>query len=88
MLVIEPNFLFFDKPLVGLDTETGRLVEDVILECQKTEGITTLLATSSDTLAARLGGDRFHLDQGKVARWSPSAARPSPAGPPAPDPGG
>jgi phospholipid/cholesterol/gamma-HCH transport system ATP-binding protein len=72
-LAMDPNFYFFDDPLVGLDAETARLVETIVLECKAKPGITTVIATSNDALAAQVGGARYLLLHGALTPQTDAA---------------
>lgn len=53
-LVSEPAVIFADEPTGNLDSTTGRVVEDILLELNRTHGITLIVVTHDDELAARM----------------------------------
>ncbi|MBX2987809.1 MAG: ABC transporter ATP-binding protein [Bdellovibrionaceae bacterium] len=52
-LVVEPKILLADEPSGNLDTDTGDKVMDLFFEMARSTGITTILVTHSESLAAR-----------------------------------
>ena len=64
-LVNEPTVIFADEPTGNLDTATGRLVEDILFDLNRDRGITLVIVTHDEELAARC--DRqIHLRDGLV----------------------
>jgi len=52
-LVNEPDVIFADEPTGNLDTATGVQVEDLLFGLQRERGITLVVVTHDDDLAAR-----------------------------------
>ena len=52
-LVNEPAVIFADEPTGNLDTATGAVVEDILFRLQREKGITLVIVTHDDDLAAR-----------------------------------
>jgi len=53
-LVMEPEILLADEPTGNLDTETGRKIEDILLELNRQKKITLIVVTHNQSLAARM----------------------------------
>ena len=64
-LVNNPRIIFADEPTGNLDTATGAVVEDLLFELNHTEGITLVIVTHDDELAAR-ASRRIYLRDGLV----------------------
>jgi len=78
-LVGAPRIIFADEPTGNLDSATGAVVEDLLFELNREHGITLVIVTHDEELAAR-ADRRVHLRDGLVdddAEPS-SAPRPSP----------
>jgi len=45
--------IFADEPTGNLDSATGRVVEDILFSLQKEKGITLIIVTHDEELAAR-----------------------------------
>lgn len=54
-LVNRPTVLFADEPTGNLDSATSRSVEDILFGLQREQGITLVVVTHDDDLAARCG---------------------------------
>lgn len=52
-LVSEPEVIFADEPTGNLDSATGAVVEDELFALQRDHGITLVIVTHDDDLAAR-----------------------------------
>ena len=68
----QPKLLFADEPSANLDTENGKLVEDLLFELNQTSNTTLVLVTHAPELAARCervvtihGGHLTENTQGK-----------------------
>ncbi|WP_306233748.1 ABC transporter ATP-binding protein [Agrococcus beijingensis] len=62
-LITEPKVIFADEPTGNLDSVTGRTVEDILFDLNRTQGITLVIVTHDEELAARC--DRqIHLRDG------------------------
>jgi lipoprotein-releasing system ATP-binding protein len=64
-LMMEPGGLLADEPTGNLDTETGRKIEDVLLELNRTKGITLIVVTHNQSLAKRMSRS-IGLKDGKI----------------------
>ena len=53
-LVMKPEILLADEPTGNLDTETGEKIQDILLELNRTRGITLVAATHNRRLADRM----------------------------------
>ncbi len=53
-LVMEPEILLADEPTGNLDTDTGRKIEDILLELNRQKGITLIVVTHNQSLAGRM----------------------------------
>ena len=62
-LVGDPTVIFADEPTGNLDSVTGGVVEDILFDLNRTKGITLVIVTHDEELAARC--DRqIHLRDG------------------------
>ncbi|WP_439099046.1 ABC transporter ATP-binding protein [Cryobacterium aureum] len=52
-LVNAPRVIFADEPTGNLDTATGAVVEDILFELNRSQGITLVIVTHDEDLAAR-----------------------------------
>lgn len=52
-LVNNPRIIFADEPTGNLDTATGAVVEDILFSLNRESGITLIVVTHDDELAAR-----------------------------------
>jgi len=52
-LVNSPTIIFADEPTGNLDTNTGTIVENILFDLNKEKGITLILVTHDEELAAR-----------------------------------
>jgi putative ABC transport system ATP-binding protein len=52
-LVNNPRIIFADEPTGNLDSTTGAVVEDLLFTLNKTQGITLVIVTHDEELAAR-----------------------------------
>jgi phospholipid/cholesterol/gamma-HCH transport system ATP-binding protein len=68
-IAAEPEIIFFDEPTTGLDPIMGDVINDLIVQCRKQLGATTLSITH-DLASARKIADRVAmLHAGKIV-WS------------------
>ncbi|BDZ47264.1 hypothetical protein GCM10025866_31730 [Naasia aerilata] len=64
-LVAAPDVVFADEPTGNLDTTTGAVVEDMLFGLQRERGITLVVVTHDEQLAARC--DRsVHIRDGLI----------------------
>ncbi|MHC5559455.1 ABC transporter ATP-binding protein [Kocuria sp. U4B] len=71
-LVNDPLVIFADEPTGNLDSATGAVVEDILLGLHQERGITLVVVTHDEDLAARCGR-RVHLRDGLVVGPAPRA---------------
>lgn len=65
-LINEPQIIFADEPTGNLDTATGAMIEDLLFELNKKNGITLVIVTHDPDLAKRC--DRqIYVKDGRVA---------------------
>ena len=64
-LVNNPRIIFADEPTGNLDTATGAVVEDLLFELNEKHGITLVIVTHDEELAAR-ASRRIYLRDGLV----------------------
>lgn len=53
-MIMEPNIILADEPTGNLDSETGKKVEETLLDLNKTRKITLVVVTHNESLAARM----------------------------------
>ncbi len=68
-IAAEPEIIFFDEPTTGLDPIMGDVINDLIVECRKQLGATTLSITH-DLASARKIADRVAMIHGGRIVWS------------------
>lgn len=64
-LVNNPRVIFADEPTGNLDTATGGVVEDILFDLNREHGITLIVVTHDDELAARCDR-RVHIRDGRI----------------------
>lgn len=64
-LVNNPRVIFADEPTGNLDTATGAVVEDILFTLNRTQGITLVVVTHDEDLAARCDR-RIHVRDGLI----------------------
>ena len=64
-LVMEPEILLVDEPTGNLDTETGKKIEDILVNLNTTKNITLVTVTHNKLLAERMSG-RISLRDGRI----------------------
>jgi lipoprotein-releasing system ATP-binding protein len=64
-LVMEPGILLVDEPTGNLDTETGKKIEDILVNLNATKNITLVTVTHNKLLAERMS-DRISLRDGRI----------------------
>jgi phospholipid/cholesterol/gamma-HCH transport system ATP-binding protein len=68
-IAAEPEIIFFDEPTTGLDPIMGDVINDLIVQCRKQLGATTLSITH-DLASARKIADRVAMiHEGRIV-WS------------------
>lgn len=66
-LINDPQIIFADEPTGNLDSATGAKIEDLIFRLNKEKGITLIVVTHDDDLAARCDRE-IHLKDGKIVK--------------------
>ncbi|MFA5552809.1 MAG: ABC transporter ATP-binding protein [Trueperaceae bacterium] len=64
-LANQPQLIFADEPTGNLDSATGAVVEDLLFELNKQHGITVVIVTHDEDLAARCDR-RIYLKDGEI----------------------
>jgi len=64
-LVNNPRIIFADEPTGNLDTATGGVVEDILFSLNREQGITLIVVTHDEELAARCDR-RLHIRDGLI----------------------
>ena len=64
-LVMEPEILLADEPTGNLDTETGKKIEDILVNLNTIKKITLVVVTHNKLLADRMS-DKIGLRDGKI----------------------
>jgi putative ABC transport system ATP-binding protein len=72
-LVNTPRVIFADEPTGNLDTATGGVVEDILFDLNREHGITLIVVTHDDELAARCDR-RVHIRDGRIVVIEETAA--------------
>jgi len=67
-LVMEPEIILADEPTGNLDSETGRKIEDILLDLNRKKRITLVVVTHNRTLADRMSKN-IGLRDGKVYNY-------------------
>jgi lipoprotein-releasing system ATP-binding protein len=53
-VIMEPDIILADEPTGNLDTETGKKIEDILINLNKTRNITLIVVTHNRQLAGRM----------------------------------
>ncbi|MEW1946876.1 hypothetical protein [Pseudarthrobacter oxydans] len=61
-LINEPTVIFADEPTGNLDSATGAIVEDTLFQLNRDRGITLVIVTHDEDLAARCDRQVFIRD--------------------------
>ena len=69
-LVNTPRVIFADEPTGNLDTATGAVVEDILFELNRSQGITLVIVTHDEDLAARCNRQIYIRDGLVVSQTS------------------
>lgn len=64
-LVTDPSVIFADEPTGNLDSNTSEVVEDILFGLQRERGITLVIVTHDDDLAAKCDR-RIYLKDGEI----------------------
>jgi putative ABC transport system ATP-binding protein len=62
--VNNPSVIFADEPTGNLDTATGAVVEDILFDLNREQGITLIAVTHDTDLAARCSR-QFYIKDGR-----------------------
>ncbi|MFJ2369882.1 ABC transporter ATP-binding protein [Microbacterium sp. NPDC087665] len=71
-LVNDPRIIFADEPTGNLDTATGAVVEDILFTLNREHGITLIVVTHDEDLAARCDR-RIVIRDGRIVEITGSA---------------
>ena len=66
-LINEPSLIFADEPTGNLDSATGAVVEDILFRLNKDKGITLVIVTHDEELAAKCDRQVF-LKDGQIVQ--------------------
>lgn len=66
-LINEPSLIFADEPTGNLDSATGAVVEDILFALNKDKGITLVIVTHDEELAAKCDRQVF-LKDGQIVQ--------------------
>jgi len=72
-LVNNPRIIFADEPTGNLDSATGQVVEDILFALNREQGITLVIVTHDEDLAARCDR-RIHIHDGRIVAEQAVAA--------------
>ncbi|GAA3636626.1 ABC transporter ATP-binding protein [Microbacterium awajiense] len=72
-LVNNPRIIFADEPTGNLDSNTGAVVEDILFTLNREHGITLIVVTHDEDLAARCDR-RIHIRDGRIVEDSSEVA--------------
>ena len=61
-IVAKPTILFADEPTGNLDSTTGERIEELLFDLNKTQGVTLVIVTHDEELAARCDAQIFIKD--------------------------
>jgi lipoprotein-releasing system ATP-binding protein len=64
-LIMEPEIILADEPTGNLDSETGKKIEDILVELNRTKNITLVVVTHNKSLADRMS-QKIGLRDGKT----------------------
>jgi phospholipid/cholesterol/gamma-HCH transport system ATP-binding protein len=65
-LMMDPEFVLYDEPTTGLDPITSDAINDLIIECNKKLGVTSIVVTHDMTSAYKVGNRFAMLHEGQV----------------------
>jgi phospholipid/cholesterol/gamma-HCH transport system ATP-binding protein len=69
----EPAIMFFDEPTTGLDPIMGAVIDELIVDCVKRLGSTSIAITHDMASAVRIGDSAAMLYEGRIAWTGPAA---------------
>lgn len=67
-LIMEPEIILADEPTGNLDSETGKKIEDILLDLNRTKQITLVVVTHNKALADRMS-QSIGLRDGKIHNY-------------------
>lgn len=67
-LIMEPDILLVDEPTGNLDTETGKKIEDILIELNQLKKITLIAVTHNKLLAEKMS-ERIELRDGEIYEY-------------------
>ncbi|MGH7196982.1 MAG: ABC transporter ATP-binding protein [Candidatus Saccharimonadales bacterium] len=70
-IVMEPDVIFADEPTGNLDSENGRLVEDLLFRLNREKGISLVIVTHDEDLAGRCKR-RLYMKDGRLSEKAPA----------------
>jgi phospholipid/cholesterol/gamma-HCH transport system ATP-binding protein len=68
-----PKIMFFDEPTTGLDPIMGAVIDELIVDCVKRLGSTSIAITHDMASAVRIGDTAAMLYEGKISWAGPAA---------------
>ena len=77
-LVMEPRLLLADEPTGNLDARTGAAIHELVVELNRERGMTMIVVTHNEDLAARMPR-RVHMADGRILTDDESQLRSSAA---------
>jgi phospholipid/cholesterol/gamma-HCH transport system ATP-binding protein len=72
-IAAEPAIMFFDEPTTGLDPIMGAVIDELIVDCVKRLGSTSIAITHDMASARRIGDEAAMLFEGKITWTGPAA---------------
>jgi phospholipid/cholesterol/gamma-HCH transport system ATP-binding protein len=69
-----PAIMFFDEPTTGLDPIMGAVIDELIIDCVKRLGSTSVAITHDMASAVRIGDEAAMLFEGKICWTGPAAS--------------
>jgi phospholipid/cholesterol/gamma-HCH transport system ATP-binding protein len=72
-IAAEPAIMFFDEPTTGLDPIMGAVIDELIVDCVKRLGSTSIAITHDMASARRIGDRAAMLYQGRVSWTGPAS---------------
>jgi lipoprotein-releasing system ATP-binding protein len=67
-LIMEPEIILADEPTGNLDSETGKKIEDILLDLNRTKRITLVVVTHNRMLADKMSKS-IGLRDGKIYNY-------------------
>ncbi len=71
-IAAEPAIMFFDEPTTGLDPIMGAVIDELIVDCVKRLGSTSIAITHDMASAQRIGDEAAMLFDGKIVWTGPA----------------